>query len=200
MPEIFDTHGSLDSMAAAIKYAEQLEKEKGDLIMATQTNENGGIKLYRLTQGTYTQLEGKRTKVYIAGTSNDKVPLTEKAAKRLGPSFELIEEEEESEEEGEGERASVVGGEGVVGVAAPTDDTISNNDLTTEVTNDTKALEEFLVQSVVKIKNQINTFHDPVVLSQLYEMEEKKGKKARADVLTTIRERYEDVQEEQNKG
>lgn len=42
---------------------------------------------YRITEGTHTQIVGQETKVYVAGTSNDIVELTEVTARRLGPTF-----------------------------------------------------------------------------------------------------------------
>lgn len=42
---------------------------------------------YWITEGSYTQIVGHETKVFVASTSNNVVELTEETAKRLGPTF-----------------------------------------------------------------------------------------------------------------
>lgn len=47
---------------------------------------------YRIVAGSFTQIVDGQTKVFMAGTSNDVVELTEITAKRLGPTFVPVNE------------------------------------------------------------------------------------------------------------
>jgi hypothetical protein len=49
---------------------------------------------YRIIEGSYTQIVGKETRLFVAGTSNDIVELTEQTAKRLGPTFVKVDANE----------------------------------------------------------------------------------------------------------
>lgn len=130
---------------------------------------------YRIVAGSFTQIVGGQTKVFVAGTSNDVVELTEITAKRLGPTFALVNEVgSEDIENSEGNESS--GG------------------------SNANPYREFLSHSAEEIEALLATMHDPVVLAEIHTMEKEKGEKARPEVLEAIDERYDELQEEHSKA